>query len=1070
MKANKLKKLVSVAVAFCAAALYAELPEPIAWWTMDEFVEPGLVKDVTGNGYDFQSVGTDVRFEEGPFCHRAIRFGDTQKAWAQVKAPNLQKATERKYTVSMWLRLEKNGGQLGGSVNAYPYLYNNLNGDRAHVTYENADSAQCYVASTSFAARHGTREQWNFVTLVVDAVKDGDSWTTHVVSYVNGASKADNTKTLEGMGGFTSAFMLGNNGLNDTGSRPINAAIADFRIYDSALTAAQVSELYVDSAHPRAPRLVAYWPMDEIKTSGGVRTTPVVGSGFSDMTLGTEVTAAPGVHGQAVKYGMSKASYGETRCLMPAGLGSWSFAAWVKNPYVTTNANVRLYEWASNNRLQFTTSTYDFGDEKYDTNFNIYCNVGYGCTTQRGSATGVIQREGWSHFAVSYDFGAGAGDGEYACNVSFFVNGKKVESLPSSLEPVGNILTSFIAPSNSLFQLGGMKSAGNPNSCNGMFDDVCIFSGALDEDAVGALYNGAKPVDAGVDFAVAADRAVLRGEVVYDLSDLVSYPEAVNVKWELVSAPTGGETAAILNPGAPVTEVTLPVEGAYVFKLVSPHRFLPQTDTVTVTRRAKKTSNTPPTLTVTAPATAPIEIPVTLAVAVTDADGDAVRTSVRKLSGPGGVWFDGAGSSAPRMKVSAVGAYVLRVTAEDGESTVVQDVSITVTESNIAATINDKRIHYWGLNNGAFKDEVSGTAVKSYNSKKDLGEKGCFAPGVVGYGFHAEGFVVTDATTQSGGYNDYRETRCTLGEKPTTAGNTNTRPTDQWKSFSLWMKLDSALATAYDFDAATLIGVASTFRLDFGDRSNPNGAQAFSIYQQGATAGNPTDSSVQYSVQYFTAPTVSVADRWVHVCALVDRWGVKNSQIWVDGKKLSITGTGNTADRAGRAVANTIRIGGFAYSGHATHDYGNRSTDGTLRTKAFPGVIDEVQVWNRKLTEDEIAYLAANPCPIDQKRAPSVDAITETLKPSPKTAFTIDLAVYTDGLPSGTDVTYAWTVLDGDAAKVTFSDPNVHKPTITITKAGQYRLQLAATDGTLTAYSKPIVLDVPKAGLFIVVQ
>lgn len=1056
MKTNKLKKLVSVAFAFCAAALYAELPDPIARWTMDEFVEPGLVKDVTGNGYDFQSVGSDVRFEEGPFGHRAIRFGDTKQAWAEVKAPNLQKATERKYTVSMWLRLEKNGGQLGKTANAYPYLYADFNGDRAHVTYENADSAQCYVANTSFAAKHGTREQWNFVTLVVDAVKDGDSWTTHVVSYVNGVSKADNTQALAGMGDFTSAFVLGNNEIINKGSRPINAAIADFRIYDSALTAAQVRELHVDSAHPRAPRLVAYWPMDEIKASGGVRTTPVVGNGFSDMTLGTEVTAAPGVHGQAVRYGMSKASYGETRCLMPVGLGSWSFAAWVKNPYITTNANVRLYEWAPTNRLQFTTT---------DNNLNIYCNVGYGCTTQKGSVTGLVQREGWSHFAVSYDFGAGAENGEYACNVSFFVNGKKVESLPAELEPAGNVLTSFIAPSNSLFQLGGMKSAGNPNSCNGTFDDVCIFSGALDEDAAGALYNGAKPVDAGVDFAVAADRAVLRGEVVYDLFDLVAYPEAANVKWELVSAPTGGESAAIQNSGSPVTEVTLPVEGAYVFRIVSPHRFIPQTDAVRVTRRAKKASNTPPTLTVTAPATAPIETPVTLGVTVTDADGDAVRTSVCKVSGPGGVWFDGAGSVSPRVKVSAIGVYVLRVTAEDGESAVTQDVTVTVTESNIAATINQNRIHYWGLNDGVFKDEVSGTTVKAYNSKKDLGEKGCFAPGVVGYGFHAEGFLVTD-----GGYNDYRETRCTLGETPTTAGNTNTRPTDQWKSFSLWMKLDNSLATAYDFDAATLIGVASTFRLDFGDRSNPNGSEAFSIYQQGPKAGDSTDANVQYSVQYFTAPAVSVADRWVHVCVLLDRWSVKNSQIWVDGKKLSITGTGNTADRAGRAVANTIRIGGFAYSNHAIHDYGNLSTDGTLRTRAFPGVIDEVQIWNRKITEEEIAYLAANPCPIAQKRAPSVDAVAETLKPSPKTAFTIDLAVYTDGIPTGTDVTYAWTVLDGNAAKVIFSDPNVRKPTITIMKGGRYRLQLAATDGNLTSYSKPIELDVPPSGLKIVIQ
>ena len=1062
MKANKLKELVSVAVAFCAAALYAELPDPIAWWTMDEFVEPGLVKDVTGNGYDFQSVGTDVRFEEGPFGLRAIRFGDTQQAWAEVKAPNLQKATERKYTVSLWLRLEKNGGRLGKSVNAFPYLYNNLNGDRVHVTYEGADDLSCYISSTQFAANHGTREQWNFVTLVVDAVKDGETWTTRVVSYVNGASKTDNTKTLAAMGSFASAFMLGNNGLNDTGKRPINAAIADLRIYGSALTAEQVKELQVDSSHPRTPRLVAYWPMDEIVTTGGVRKTPVVGNGFSDMTLGTEITLVPGMHGKALKYGMTNGSYGQTTCQLTSGLSSWSFAAWVRNPYVSNNANVRIYEWVNGNRLQYITA---------DNSLDVYCNVGYGAGAQSGQVAGLVQREGWSHFAVSYDFSAGAGEGEYACNVSFFVNGQKVEALPSTLEPAGNVLTSFIAPNNSTFQLGGMKGATKPNACNGMFDDVCIFSGVLDEDAATVLYNGAKPVDAGVDFAVAADRAVLRGEVVYDLADLVGYPEATNVKWELVSAPAGGESAAIQNPGSPVTEVTLPVEGAYVFKLVSPHRFLPQTDTVQVVRRAKKTANTPPTLTVTAPATAPIETPVTLAVTVTDADGDAVRTSVRKLSGPGGVWFDGAGSSAPRMKVSAVGAYVLRVMAEDGESTVVQDVTITVTESNIAATINDKRIHYWGLNDGAFKDEVSGTAVQAYNSKKASGEKGCFAPGLVGYGFHAEGFVVTDATKTdaTGGYSDYRDTDCTLGETATTSGKRNTRPRDQWKSFSLWMKFDSEQAIAYDFDAATLIGVSQSLRIDFGDRNNPNGDRAFSIFQQGPVAGTATDESVNCTVQYFTEPDTPVADRWAHVCVLVDRWSTKNSQIWVDGKKLTISGHSGNADRAGRTWQNTICIGGYPYIGN-DHNYGNRSTDGTLRTRAFPGVVDEVQVWNRKLNEAEIAYLAANSCPVVQKRAPSVDAIAETLKPNPKTAFTIDLAVYTDGLPSETDVTYAWAVLDGEAANVTFSDPNVRKPTISIKKGGPYRLQLAATDGALTTYSKPIELDVPPAGLIIIVQ
>lgn len=1063
-----IKSMILGAASFAAGLSFADLPDPVAWWTMDEFVGEGLVKDVTGNGYDFQSVGSDVRFEEGPFGHQAIRFGDTKQAWASVKAPDLRKETARTYTVSMWLRLEKDGGQLGPTDNSYPYLYNNFNGDRFHVTYNKSDSAVYYLGGTGYDLKHGTRETWNFVTLTIDGEKSGDTWSTRVVGYVNGVSQTDITKTQTSISGYTTVFMLGNYGINDAGSRPINAAIADLRIYDSVLTADQIRELYADSVKPRKPRLIAYWPMDEIVTSGSTRKTPVVGHGFSDMTLGSEISSIAGVHGKAIKYGMTNDSYGQATCLLPAGLGSWSFAAWIKNPYVSENASVRVYEWYDGNRLQFNTN---------DKSLNIYCNVGYGAeapNAQSGQLKGLIQREGWSHLAVSYSYSAtrdGTDAEANSCDVTFFVNGQKVETMPEGLLSAGKYLNKMIAPQNASFQLGGTSNnPTNPNACNGAFDDVCIFAGALTEDEAAALYNGAKPVDAGADFAVTSDCATLRGEVIYDLAGLVSAPEATNVRWELVSAPEGGESASIRSPSTPMTEVTLPVEGAYVFKLVSPHRFLPQTDTVTVTRRAQKVSNTPPTLIVTAPATANVETPVMLGVTATDGDGDAVRTSVCKVSGPDGVWFDGNGSAAPRVKVAVAGKYVLRVTAEDGETAVSKDVSLTVTDANIAATINDKRIHYWGLNEGVFKDEVSGTAVTMYNGKKDLGEKGCFAPGLVGYGFHAEGFSVTDAnaTDATGGYSDYRETNCTLGETPTTAGITNTRPTDQWKSISLWMKLDSAQAAAYDFDAATLIGVPSTFRLDFGDRSNANGPESFSIYQQGAKAGVETDSSIQYTIQHFTAPEKSVADRWVHVCVLLDRWGARNSQIWVDGESLDITSYGGQSDRAGRAVASKICIGGWAYSGNNNHDYGNRSKDGTLRTRAFPGVIDEVQIWNRKLSETEIAYLAANPCPIAQKRAPSVDAVLVPQKAHAKAAFEVDLAVYTDGLPSGENVTYAWTVLEGDVEAVIFSNPAVRKPTITITKAGIYRLQLAATDDGLTALSEPIVLNVTPTGLLLI--
>lgn len=50
MKMNKLKKLLAVVFAFCAAALYAELSNPIAWFDIRNATEAG-VPDASGSGH-----------------------------------------------------------------------------------------------------------------------------------------------------------------------------------------------------------------------------------------------------------------------------------------------------------------------------------------------------------------------------------------------------------------------------------------------------------------------------------------------------------------------------------------------------------------------------------------------------------------------------------------------------------------------------------------------------------------------------------------------------------------------------------------------------------------------------------------------------------------------------------------------------------------------------------------------------------------------------------------------------------------------------------------------------------
>lgn len=115
--------------------------------------------------------------------------------------------------------------------------------------------------------------------------------------------------------------------------------------------------------------------------------------------------------------------------------------------------------------------------------------------------------------------------------------------------------------------------------------DFRLYAGAMDADEVVALYRGAATVDAGADAVVSGARAVLKGAVGANRGGPGACGYAGAVAWSLVSAPEGGAAVEFLRPNNPVTEVTLPVEGAYVFRLTTTgFQGATQTDTVTITR------------------------------------------------------------------------------------------------------------------------------------------------------------------------------------------------------------------------------------------------------------------------------------------------------------------------------------------------------------------------------------------------------------------------------------------------------------------------------------------------------
>ena len=137
-------------------------------------------------------------------------------------------------------------------------------------------------------------------------------------------------------------------------------------------------------------------------------------------------------------------------------------------------------------------------------------------------------------------------------------------------------------------------------------------------------------------------------------------------------------------------------------------------------------------------------------------------------------------------------------------------------------------------------------------------------------------------------------------------------------------------------------------------------------------------------------------------------------------------------------------------------------------SRCFPGKVADVRIYNRKLTAREVKKLAMNP-DAAANRAPAIDAFSPaTVRTAQKKAKPVATAVFDDGEPAGDMLTYAWSVLSGDASAATFGDATARETTFTATAVGTYVLQLAVSDGERTMCSDPIAVEVLTAGTVLV--
>jgi hypothetical protein len=276
-------------------------------------------------------------------------------------------------------------------------------------------------------------------------------------------------------GTFTTAsgsVRIGNSGAYN---EPFPGKLDDARIYNRALTATEVSQLYqlgiskfnATPTQPLTSGLVGHWTMDGKDTvwSSATAGTIVNKAGGSTGTLFTNMARAtaqvPGKIGQALNFDGTD-DYIDTN--LPTNTYDIStLAGWFKATGDITGNDFCRYRIASTARTS-TTSRLGLG-----INTSNLCGFGYtaGLFTLEGNTTLVAGR--WYHGALTYD-------GTY---LRLYLNGVQ-DMTPYSLGTID-------AASVDDMVVG--KTAGTSRYFNGALDDVRAYNRVLSDTEILQLYN-----------------------------------------------------------------------------------------------------------------------------------------------------------------------------------------------------------------------------------------------------------------------------------------------------------------------------------------------------------------------------------------------------------------------------------------------------------------------------------------------------------------------------------------------------------------------------------------------------
>lgn len=1012
--------LVSLSTAFADS-------DPVIWFDMDEANATGRIPNLgsAGSSADLTFAPYGCSLTNEAIAGKAMFSDGAYQCGARFSCPDM---TDR--TISFWIRRDVDTGPYTES--SYPNFIAGGPGDGMRIIFGKTTLGMTvYLSNVVVFETQGSqsvldRHMWEHLTFTYANCGSG---SVDFKCYFNGTLLySKNGVALNGtvVGGTGARQMcIGGNGDN----RPICCCTDEFRIWNRALSADEVRAEFERVTPDSGKSLLARWQMDSIDVDGQNRYVRDSSELGMDLHVGPGVTTVvDGLKGTVLRTDGTKSTWAEAT--VPARFADYTLTAWINQSSDSIYDNIGKIGMNNGGPRYFLGG----GDALiFPTAFNLGAAV-------LGSNTlypALAAKDHWSHFTMRVKNVWDSGKNKFVRTYSIFMNGVQTAGLVSE----NNSITWQEGASNIyMFNLSTASNLDRP--FEGRTADVRLYARALDDAVIQEIARGPASISAGADFSVAGDTAELRGTVAPHGDDYFVDGFAGSVRWSLVSAPQGGEGCAIMSPGSVATTVTLPVEGEYVFRLVSEAGGYASTDDVTVTRVSA--IGAAPSVSLAASAAVVRPLRLHLAGTATGAE----RVFWRKVSGAGGVWFEPDNAAETDITFSEADSYVLRLTAESGGATASADVTVSVTDSSGTVALDDGLKIHWPMDIGnVAMERISGAS----NSIRPDYTNSIFTVGARLHGISAvsnNAYVTTDRSLSF-----ERSADGSFGY--------STQPTSKWVSVSMWIYRDSRIT--HEVCVPYLLSAHQSLGLRFGRLDT--GADGFTVQQQGLYGGT--------AELYFNPPSRSMVDRWTHVYALYDRADGEeaNFALYLDGERQTPAKSSGFPYKA-RIPNSPIEICGIQPGRQVGPQMGNvkKGNNGDYYSATFPGTIDDIRIYNRPLSDAEIRTLASRPNLSENLPPVFSTDIPLSLSLIARKAATLPLAVFDDGLPTNGVLTCEWQVISGDADSVVLDDSAQPASSVIFTKAGNYVLRLTATDGERTSYSQPVSVNVLPIGTKVVLR